>query len=227
MFDRAEMLHRLEEAGLVGPYLERLSAYGTMLLEANRRFNLTGAKTADDLVPHLVDSLTIVPFVDGMFVDIGSGGGLPAIPVAIATGADVTMIESVVKKTVFLQSVLDELGLKGRVIAERAELAAHDPALREHFQAGSARAVSTAPTVAELLLPFLAIGGRAILQRGTLEQREREALTDAALMLGGRVVEERELEGDRRIVVIEKVEPTPQRFPRRAGVPEKRPLCLS
>ena len=220
------MVRQLEDAGVQAPYLEQLAAYGAMLLEANRRFNLTGAKSTAELVPHLIDSLSVAPYVAGKLVDIGSGGGLPAIPLAIATGAEVTMVESVVKKAVFLRSALEELGLAGTVVAERAEVAGHDPELRDRFDCGTARAVSAASTVAELLLPFLRIGGTAILQRGSMDEAERRALTDASLMLGGKVAAERTLEGERRIVLVEKIGLTPPKFPRRAGIPEKRPLCF-
>ncbi|MBV8723287.1 MAG: 16S rRNA (guanine(527)-N(7))-methyltransferase RsmG, partial [Candidatus Eremiobacteraeota bacterium] len=88
-----------------------------------------------------------------------------------------------------------------------------------------ARAVASAPTVAELLLPFVGPGGVAILQRGTIDARERAALQDAVLVLGGVFEEERQLDGDRRIVLLRKTGPTPPRFPRRTGIPQKRPLC--
>lgn len=221
------MLQRLEEAGLHGPALERLAAYGALLLDANRKFNLTGAKTAAELVPHLTDALSIVPYVWESVVDVGSGGGLPAVPLAIVTGVDITMVESTLKKAAFLKHAMTELALAGRVVAERAEVAGRDPDLRERFACGTARAVSSAPTVAELVLPFLRMGGRAILQRGSIDAAERHALTDAVPMLGGVVADEHILDGDRRIFIVAKVEPTPQRFPRRPGVPEKRPLCLS
>ncbi len=105
-------------------------------------------------------------------------------------------------------------------------MVAHDPRYRERYGAATARAVASAPTVAELTLPFLRIGGRALLQRGALDDVERQAVADAAPMLGARLVEERLLDGARRILILEKTEATPQRFPRRVGVPEKRPLCL-
>lgn len=221
------MLRHLEDAGIQVSDLERLAAYGALLLEANRKVNLTGAKTPADLVPHLADALSIVPFVSGPLVDVGSGGGLPAIPIAIASGIEITMIEATLKKANFLKSALAELGLAGRVVAGRAELSGHDPELREKFACGTARAVSSAPTVAELLMPFLRVGGAAVLQRGAFDEAERQALADAAPMLGGRVASEHLLDRSRRVVIVEKVEATPQRFPRRPGIPEKRPLCLN
>jgi 16S rRNA (guanine527-N7)-methyltransferase len=196
-----------------------------MVLETNREFNLTGAKSDEELLPHLLDSLSVVPFVTGPLVDVGSGAGLPAIPIAIATGLPVTLIETTRKKAAFLQRAIDAFELQGTVITARAETAAHDPSLRERFVCGTARAVSSAPTVAELLLPFIGVGGAAILQRGTLDPRERTALQDAALMLGAHVESERMADGERRIVIVRKIAATPQRFPRRTGIPEKRPLC--
>ena len=225
MDQAAQMLRLLKEAGLDAPCLERIAAYGALLLEANRRFNLTGAKSPDELLPHLIDSLSIGPYVRGRYVDVGSGGGLPAIPVALATGVEPTLVEAVTKKAVFLRSALHELGLPGQVLCDRAEAAGRDPVLRESFDSATARAVSSAPTVAELLLPLLRMGGVAVVQRGAMETREREALADAAPMLGGRLVEEHRLDGERRILIIRKEGPTPDRFPRRAGIPEKRPLC--
>lgn len=213
-------------AGVLETLAAPLALYGALLLDANRTTNLTGARTAADLLPHLLDSLTPGPFVDDPLVDIGSGGGLPAIPLAIATGAHVTLVETTLKKGRFLEKALAALGLTGTVVAERAEVAAHDPSLRERFTAGTARAVSSAPTVAELLLPFLATGGIAILQRGSLDERERNAVTDASLMLGGEIEREIALEGERRMLLIRKTGTTQIRFPRRTGIPEKRPLCL-
>jgi 16S rRNA (guanine527-N7)-methyltransferase len=206
--------------------VEPLAHYGELVLESNRKFNLTGAKSEEDLVEHLLDSLTVVPYLSAPYVDIGSGAGLPAIPAAIALGIPVTLVETTRKKAQFLQGAMAELHIEGEVIAQRAEVAAHDETLRERFASATARAVAVAPTVAELVLPFLATGGIAVLQRGTIEARERTALEDASLMLGAAVESERHLDGERRIILVRKTGVTALRFPRRTGIPEKRPLCL-
>ncbi len=218
---------RLEAAGVSAPLAAPLARYGALVLEANRRFNLTGATTLDELLAQLLDSLTVLPYIQAPYVDIGSGAGFPAIPVAIARAIPVTLVEATRKKARFLESALAELDVPGEVITERAETAAHQGRLRERFASGTARAVATAPTVAELLLPFIAIDGVAILQRGRDDRREEIALEDAALMLGGRREREELLGEGRRIVMIRKTAATPSRFPRRIGVPEKRPLCLA
>lgn len=216
---------RLAAAGLAPPLLDRLSDYGTCVLEANRSFNLTGAKTGEQIAEHLIDSASVLPYVGENLVDVGSGAGFPAIVVALAAGVAVTLIESTRKKAAFLRRVLNAFDLAGSVVAERAESAARREDLREHFASGTARAVSTSPTVAELLLPFIRVGGVAILQRGTMDERERIALQDAALVLGAEIENDRPIEGERRIIVLRKTAPTPPRFPRRTGIPEKRPLC--
>jgi 16S rRNA (guanine527-N7)-methyltransferase len=221
-----ELRGLLEAAGVETNLIEPLARFGSLVLETNRRFNVTGAKGAADLAPHIVDSLTVVPFVREPYVDIGSGGGFPAIPVAIATGVRVTMIETTVKKANFLRETLAAFGLAGEVIAQRAEVADHEERLRGRFASGTARAVSSAPTVAELLLPLIETGGVAILQRRNDEERGRQALEDASLMLGASIESERDLGDGRRIVLVRKTGPTQIRFPRRTGIPEKRPLCL-
>ncbi|HLI94523.1 MAG TPA: 16S rRNA (guanine(527)-N(7))-methyltransferase RsmG [Candidatus Baltobacteraceae bacterium] len=227
MEEQSALAALLAAARIAPSLIESLAHYGALLLQTNRRFNLTGADTPEELAPHLLDSLSIVPYVQGPLIDVGSGGGLPAIPLAIATGVHVTLVESTTKKAAFLEAVLGTLGVAGQVIPQRAELAARDPALREQFASATARAVSSAPTVLELAVPFVRVGGVAVLQRGQMDAREREAVRDAAPMLGAVLEEEVLLEGERRVLLATKTAPTPQRFPRRTGIPEKRPLCFS
>lgn len=221
-----EVAELLAAAGVDPSLAVRLGLYAALVLEANRTTNLTAARDPQSFAPHILDALTLARDVDGPLIDLGSGAGLPGIPLAIVTGQPVVLVDSVKKKAAFLACALGELGLEGEAVAARAELLGHDPAYRERFRYATARALSTAPTVAEFAVPFLAIGGRALLQRGVLEERERRAVADAAPMLGAELVEERPLGGDRRVLVLLKHHATQQRFPRREGIPEKRPLCL-
>lgn len=119
-----------------------------------------------------------------------------------------------------------DFGIAGRVLAGRAEDIGKDSAFRERFACGTARAVAAAPTVLELVLPLVAVGGVAVLQRGRFERPEREAVADAAPMLGGLPREVIRLSGERCLLIVDKKSATPGRYPRRAGIPEKRPLCL-
>jgi 16S rRNA (guanine527-N7)-methyltransferase len=226
MTERDRLIELLRAAGIEPKFVEPLAHFGVLLLETNRRFNLTGAATPEELAPHIVDSLSVVPFVRGPLADVGSGGGLPAIPVAIATGISVTLIESTTKKAAFLESLLAQLDLPGRVIPERAELAGRHTDLREQFACATARGVASAPTALELTLPFVRLGGTAVLQRGKMDERERNAVRDAAPMLGAVAAEEVSLADNRRLIIVRKQSATPERFPRRVGIPEKRPLCL-
>lgn len=221
----AAALAALSAAGVEPALAERLGVYAALVLDANRRLNLTGARDGTAFAEHLLDALTLRDDVRGELVDVGSGNGVPGIPLALATGARVALVEPIKKRATFLAAALHALGLEGEVIAERAEDAARDPAFRERFGTATARAVSSAPAVAELTVPFLAVGGRALLQRGTLAAGERDAVADAALVLGAELIEERPLDGERRVLVLKKRAPTGPRFPRRSGVPAKRPLC--
>jgi 16S rRNA (guanine527-N7)-methyltransferase len=221
----AAALAALHAAGVEPVLAERLAVYAALVLIANRRLNLTGAKDGTAFAGHIADALTLAEDVVGPLIDVGSGNGVPGIPLALATGARVTLLEPIKKRATFLADALTRLGLEGEAVAGRAEDVARDPAYRERFRTATARAVSSAPTVAELTVPFLAIGGRALLQRGSLETPERNAVSDAALVLGAELVEERSVDGERRILVLEKRKPTGPRFPRKNGIPAKRPLC--
>jgi 16S rRNA (guanine527-N7)-methyltransferase len=214
----------LEAEGLGAGNVAALALYGRLVLEVNRHFNVTGARSPEEIAHHITDSLSVVPYLREPYVDVGSGAGFPAIPVGIVTGMPLTLIEATRKKARLLESLLERLELEGVVIAERAEVAAHRPELRERFATGTCRAVASAPAVAELLLPFIGIGGAAVLQRGSTNERERSALEDASLILGGSVERADEIAGNRRIVLLRKERVTPARFPRRAWA-QKRPLC--
>jgi 16S rRNA (guanine527-N7)-methyltransferase len=206
----------------------RLARYAELLLARNATMNMTGACEEIAVWEHIADSLTLVPYVRDPHIDIGSGGGFPAIPLAIVCGVRVTLVESVEKKARFLREVATELGLNATVLSMRAEEAGRDSRYREHYACATARAVAQASTILELTAPLLAIGGLALLQRGKATERERGALADAALVLGMEIGEEIVLEGyeNKRIITAHKRTPTSVRFPRRAGVAQKRPLCL-
>jgi 16S rRNA (guanine527-N7)-methyltransferase len=205
--------------------IEALARYGSLVLDAKHCLNVTGARSPEAIAIHIRDSLTVLPYLAEPYADVGSGAGFPAIPVAISTGMAITLIEATAKKARLLETLLKTLRLDGRVLAERAEIAGHRPELREAFSSGTCRAVASAPAVAELLLPLIAPGGTAILQRGRFDEPERRALEGAAFMLGGIVESEHPLDGERRIVVLRKQAPSPIRVPRRAGAAQKRPLC--
>jgi len=224
MSERDELYGLLADAEIDATLRSSLSAFGSSLLEANRRFNLTGAKEPAALLPHLLDALTLLPELDGRTIDVGSGGGFPGIPLMLA-GARIDFLESNAKKCGFLREQIAAFGLGGEVFCGRAEVLGRDLRLRERYDRAVARAVASATTVAEYLIPFLRVGGIALMPRGRAEEGEAAAVADAAMVLGAEPLEDILLEGDRRIVRLLKRRPTPERFPRRTGIPASKPLC--
>jgi 16S rRNA (guanine527-N7)-methyltransferase len=215
----------LAARGAPAPALAPLASYGELLLDANRSVNLTAARTPEAIAEQIADAFPLVPLVHGALVDVGAGGGLPGIPLAVLCGVRVCLIDATAKKVGFLARALAALGLEGEALAGRAETLGHDPQLRERFAHATARALGSAPAVIELTLPFVASGGTALLQRGRLGEPERKAARCAALALGGELTEELLAGGERRILIVTKRSATPDRFPRRVGIAQRRPLC--
>ena len=172
------------------------------------------------LVDHLGDARRVV--------DVGSGGGLPGLPLKIVRpDLEVVLVEADGDKAAFLVHACAELDLQGvEVVNRRAEEAAHDPRLREAFDLAVARALAPMPVLAELCLPFVKVGGRLLAQK--TEAEDVGAAGRAIEFLGGgpaRVVAApSNLRRAGTIVVVEKVGPTPDAYPRRAGLPARKPL---
>lgn len=184
-----------------------------------------------DSSPELVrDCLVLLDHLGsaGTVVDVGSGGGLPGLVLKLARpGLEVTLLEANHRKTAFLETAAAQLGLRVRVLTARAEEAAHRPQLRESFDVATARALAAMPVLAELCLPFVRVGGRLLAMKADAEAEVRSALP-AVERLGGRLLAIEAAASAARdrgqVVVVEKVAPTPPGFPRRPGVPVKRPL---
>jgi 16S rRNA (guanine527-N7)-methyltransferase len=219
--------------------LEQFQTYYEHLVEWNRRVNLTAITNYEEVqVKHFVDSLTIVlalegsAWVSGSFglLDIGTGAGMPGIPLKIVhPGTRLVLLDSVAKKTAFLRHIVKELGLaETEIVTERAEAIAHLPNYRERFDLVVCRAVSQLATVAELTLPFCRIGGLAVIPKKDGIERELTHANAAADILGGklRTIREVAITGLEQhiLVVLEKTSMTPPAYPRRPGIPAKRPL---
>ncbi|MEE9199097.1 MAG: 16S rRNA (guanine(527)-N(7))-methyltransferase RsmG [Dehalococcoidia bacterium] len=218
--------------------VERFEVYYRELIDWNRRVNLTRIIGREEVqVKHFLDSLTVAkalpsPVPPGLrALDIGSGAGLPGVPLKILyPKMEMCLMDSVGKKTAFLEHLVATLGLEGvQVVTGRAETLAHDEAYRERFDLVVSRAVTVLAALLELTLPFCKIGGRVIAQKDASYEREPGDVDRALALLGGRLEEVLpiELEGisnERRLVVISKAESTPGKYPRRPGVPARRPL---
>ena len=180
----------------------------------------------------LDDSLVLLDFLPAgplRVIDVGSGGGLPGLPLRLARHDLVlTLLEANQRKAAFLVQAAATLGLADvEVVARRAEEAGHDPRLREAFDFALARAVAPLPVLVELCLPFVAVGGRLLAMK-TDAAAEVESAKAAIALLGGELAEIGAAASAARslgqVVVVEKVRPTPPGFPRRPGVPSRRPL---
>ena len=213
-------------------FADAIERYVALLLDANRRLNLTRVvEPADVARLHLLDALAALPHLDGTdAVDLGSGGGVPGIVLALARpGMRWLLVDSVRKKADVLRGFVDALGLDNvEVVAERAELLGRDPARRERHGLVVARACAALPVLAEYALPLLAVGGRLIAWKGPIGDDELRAGAAAAGRLGGGTpsVEPAGFEalGDHRFVLVDKRSPTPPAYPRRPGEPARRPL---
>lgn len=219
--------------------LAAFEVYRAELLDWNRRVNLTAITDPREVERrHFVDSLTCLPLLEDLLatgaasvIDVGSGAGLPGLPLKLARpDIRLTLLDSVGKKTAFLVYVVARLGLRGVTVATgRAEELARVPAHRERYDAVLARALAPLPVLLELCLPFARVGGRLVAhRRGDLAAQQREAAS-AASQLGGRFrapvpIGLRTGRGEYGLVVVDKVAPTPPAYPRRVGVPAKRPL---
>jgi 16S rRNA (guanine527-N7)-methyltransferase len=178
----------------------------------------------------VMDSLVLLEHLGTAIrlVDVGSGAGLPGLPLKIERpDLSVTLVEADQRKSAFLVQACAVLGLKDvEVVATRAEEAGHDPRYRESFDVAVARALAPMPVLAELCLPFVRPGGRLLAQK--TESDNIASAKKAIEMMGGlmRAVVSAPSAARRKgtIVVIEKVRPTPAAYPRRPGVPSRRPL---
>ena len=211
--------------------VELLHQFLTILYEKNAVMNLTAIKTIDEAwVKHIFDSLTLLPYLidcqANYVIDIGSGGGMPGIPLAITMpDTSFTLVESTKKKAVFINTVVNELDLQNvTVIGERAEnLASPDGGFRNIADAVVARAVGSMSVLLELTIPFLRLGGYFFAIKGERAQEEIEESKMALRILGGKVESVNQTETG-TIVSVCKNNATPKKYPRRPGEPKRMPL---
>jgi 16S rRNA (guanine527-N7)-methyltransferase len=209
---------------VVRPEIER---YAELLLEWNRTVNLTGARTIEQVEALIADAdlLRSAPW-DGItsVIDIGSGGGLPAVPLALAMPqVRFTLLEASARKCAFLEHVAGTLGLTNVVVAAgRAEELGHQPALREQYDRAISRAAARPEVLLELALPFVRTGGDLVAQVRPLDPH---VLEPAARLLGGGTPRLARPTALSALLMVPKLAPTPSRFPRRTGLPGRKPLA--
>ena len=210
--------------------LDRLCRFGDALLEQNRVMNLTAITDPEAVARlHFADSLALLRWEDlrgKTVLDVGCGAGFPGVPLAIAEPTlHVTLLDSLQKRVNWLKTILPELGVDATCVAARAEeyVAEH----REAYDVATSRAVARLNILSELCLPYVKVGGKFLALKGAMAQAEADEAKTAIEALGGRLSEIREYpvgEATHRIVVVEKVRPTPKAYPRKFAKIKQQPL---
>lgn len=234
-----ELVHHAQNQ--LGIHLSRaqvsaLSLYERELIDWNTRFNLTAIRDPHEIhIKHFLDSLTCLLVMRDSsierLIDVGSGAGFPGIPLKIVyPKMHLTLVESVGKKAEFCKHVVKMLDLhRVEVIQERAETLGQNPVYREQYDWAVARAVAILPVLSEYLLPLVRVGGRMLAMKGESGPAEAHSSERALRVLGGhlRQLVPVTLPGvaeERYLVVIDKVAAVPPKYPRKIGMPAKRPL---
>jgi 16S rRNA (guanine527-N7)-methyltransferase len=236
MIELANTVNSLLGLRLSSSQLAALACYESELLDWNTRFNLTAIDTPETIrVKHFLDSLTCLLVMKDRpierVIDVGSGAGFPGIPIKIVYPTiRLTLLDSVGKKTDFCRHVVKKLNLdKVEVIQGRAEDLGKLSEHREQYDWALARAVAVLSVLAEYLLPLVRVGGGMLAMKGESALAEAHAAEKAMRLLGGNIkrllpVTLPGIADERYLLVVDKVVATPGQYPRRTGVPAKKPL---
>ena len=208
---------------------DTLCAFGRAMVKQNEVMNLTGI-TDDPGVAnmHLLDSLTVMSCADlqgKTLIDVGCGAGFPGVPLAIASGAKITLLDSLGKRMKWLEEVLPTLGIEAQCVTARAE--EFVTGCRESYDFATSRAVARLNILLELTAPYVKVGGYVLAMKGMAAREELAEAQNAIKKLGLKLEEVREFPIDgtnHAVIVLRKVAPTPKQFPRRFAAIKKAPL---
>ncbi len=220
----------LTDSGICPEKAETLAKFGELLIEKNKVMNLTAITDPAAVAElHFMDSLTVLDAADckgKTVIDVGCGAGFPGLPLAIAEPtARVTLLDSLQKRMNWLREILPQLGVSAKVVDARAE--EYVSTCRETYDLAVSRAVARLHILCELCLPYVKVGGKFLALKGAMTEEEVDEAKNAISKLGGRVLEIREYpiaDAIHRIVVVEKVRPTPAQYPRAFAKIKKNPL---
>lgn len=218
--------------------MQQFKDYFELLVEYNQNVNLTNITERNDVyLKHFYDSISPAFYVSELkeaksLVDVGAGAGFPSIPLKIVNpDLQVTIVDSLNKRIIFLQKLVSQLGLTGvnLVHARAEEFGGRRSKDRESFDLATARALARLSVMSELCLPLVKIGGKLIAMKAAKAPEELTDATKAIHVLGGKVTEDfsfklPENDEERHIIVIEKERKTPIKYPRKAGTPNKEPI---
>ena len=213
---------------------ERFFEYMKLLLEWNEKINLTAITEPNEIIiKHFIDSITINKYIreNAKVIDVGSGAGFPGIPLSIVKNdVNMTLVDSLNKRTIFLNEVKKELRLKNvNVIHGRAEELGHNIDYREQFDIATSRAVAPLNILLEYLMPFIKVGGYCVCMKGSNIEEELIDAKKALQELSGEIVnidrfDLPETDYGRNIIVIRKIGNISNKYPRKPGTPSKEPL---
>ena len=214
--------------------LIRFDKYAQILVETNKVMNLTAITEPDEIViKHFADCLSVFKYVDipqnAKVIDVGTGAGFPGIALLIARpDIELTLLDSLNKRIVFLENVLEELGLTAETVHLRAEQGGQDKKYREKYDFAFARAVAGLPVLCEYCLPFVKVGGEFVAMKASSAENEIEQSENAVFVLGGGEICKNDFElfgrGERSIVSIKKISQTPTKYPRASAKISAKPL---
>lgn len=213
---------------------DRFLCYSKMLIDWNNRINLTAITEPKQIaIKHFIDSLLLLDAVeikDGdKLLDVGTGAGFPGVPIKIARpGIELTLLDSLNKRLLFLQDVMREINLEATIIHSRAEEGSRKPALREQFDVVTSRAVANLNLLAEYCLPYVKVGGYFAAMKGPEVDDELKGAESAIGILGGRIEEVKRYklpdDSRRSIILIRKISKTSDKYPRHGSKIAKKPL---
>lgn len=208
--------------------------YAKLLVEWNEKINLTAITQDNEIaVKHFIDSISLLKYADikksASVIDIGTGAGFPGIPIKIIrSDINLTLLDSLNKRLIFLDEVCKQLDVNANLIHSRAEEGSLKPELREKYDIAVSRAVANLPSLCEYCMPYVKVGGIFVSMKGSDGENELENAQNAIRLLGGRTekIEHLTLPDDssRTIITVRKITSTPSKYPRRSTKINKLPL---
>lgn len=214
--------------------INQIYTYMNLLLEWNEKINLTAITKPEEIIlKHFIDSMTIAKEIEeeARLIDVGTGAGFPGIPLKIIReDMEVTLLDSLNKRILFLQEVINQLSLtKVEAIHSRVEEFGKNKKYRESFDYATSRAVANLSTLSEYLIPLVKVNGCCISMKGPDIKEEIQQSKKAILLLGGKIEKIHNFQlpkSDikRNVIVIRKVKKTPPKYPRKPGMAAKEPI---
>ena len=215
------------------------SQYLELLIQWNQKINLTSLKTPQEIIiKHFLDSISCIKVFDKYIdiegisiIDVGTGAGFPGIPIKIVCPSiSLSLLEARKKKTIFLEKIVEEMNFQRvEILNGRAEAFGKCPDYREKYDIALSRAVALLSTLSEYCLPLIRVGGLFVAQKGRSYKEEIDKALKTVQLLGGELIGVENvripfINQERYLLVIKKIKDTPSKYPRKEGLPQKRPL---